>query len=138
MKIAALVSTAVVFGVFIIGMITTRSKATQEHQHLIETLDRQTAAINSNPADAEAYYQRGLIYRQLNEYENAIEDFTKAIELDPNHAAAYRYRGLTHAFLGNNEQAMRDYETSTTLSESSQVGVAADSRVARDISKVHE
>ena len=40
-------------------------------------------AIDLNPQDAEAYYNRGLAYDELSNYNQAIKDYTKVIELDP-------------------------------------------------------
>lgn len=54
-------------------------------------------AIEENPKNAEAYYQRGDIYfwmtfrdppNYIVNYKNAYDDFSKAFELDPNHKGA--------------------------------------------------
>ena len=39
-----------------------------------------------NPDDADAYYNRGVDYMDIGQYERAIEDYTKAIQIDPNHS----------------------------------------------------
>ena len=38
-----------------------------------------SAAIQKNPNDASAYYQRAYSYAELGEYSAAIDDYTKAI-----------------------------------------------------------
>ena len=48
---------------------------------LLQTL---TKAIELNPNDAKAYYNRGLAKSDLQDYKGAIADFNKAIELNPN------------------------------------------------------
>ena len=52
-----------------------------------------TDAINLNPNFTEAYYNRGLAYANLQNYEQALADFSKAVELNPSLAEAYYYRG---------------------------------------------
>jgi tetratricopeptide (TPR) repeat protein len=43
-----------------------------------------------------AYYKRGLIYRDLGKLKEAIKDFERAIELDPENADAYHNCGLVY------------------------------------------
>jgi tetratricopeptide (TPR) repeat protein len=88
-----------------------------------------TAAINENPADAEAYYLRGTAYYGRYEtaytaedpkadgedFWRALTDFTKAIELNHNYAEAYHYRGLTYHGLGFNEHSIADYSVAIQL-----------------------
>jgi len=49
-------------------------------------------AIQLNPNEADLYYQRGLILRQLSDRQAAIQDFDDAILRDPHHAWAYLQR----------------------------------------------
>jgi tetratricopeptide (TPR) repeat protein len=39
-----------------------------------------------NPEYANAYYNRGIAYNDLKQYNEAIADYTKAIELNPKFA----------------------------------------------------
>ncbi len=41
-----------------------------------------TSTIERNPADAAAYCERGKVYRNLQQYEQAIADYTQAMTLD--------------------------------------------------------
>ena len=43
-----------------------------------------------------AYYNRGVAYGDLGQYQKEIDDYTRAIELDPQHANAYFNRGITY------------------------------------------
>jgi tetratricopeptide (TPR) repeat protein len=64
-----------------------------------------------DPNDADAYYNRGLSYRDMRQYRRAIEDFDKAVELDPNFAAdVYRNRGFSYSGLGQHERAIEDFD----------------------------
>ena len=42
-----------------------------------------TKAIELNPKDAEAYYNRGVAYATLGKPEEAKKDLLKVVELDP-------------------------------------------------------
>ena len=49
-----------------------------------------------NPTDAEGHIQLGNAYRELGEYEKAIESFQNAIALDDEHPHAYNNLGLVY------------------------------------------
>ena len=69
-----------------------------------------TAVIQKNPQLAkEAYYGRGLAYRDKGNLRQAIADFTKAIEISPDYAEAYHDRGIVYHDMGNLDQAISDY-----------------------------
>jgi tetratricopeptide (TPR) repeat protein len=61
-----------------------------DHEAAISCFDK---ALTLNPKFAEAYYDRGWAWHTLQEYDKAIEDFTKAIELAANNVTAYIARG---------------------------------------------
>jgi len=52
---------------------------------------------------------RGLAYKNLGDYNQAIKDFEAAIGMKPDYAEAYYNRGLAHKALGNVGQAIADY-----------------------------
>jgi len=64
---------------------------------------------------AEAYYNRGVAYAKLNQYEQAIKDYDKAIELNPNYAEAYNNRGNAYAKLNEHERAIEDFNKAVEL-----------------------
>jgi len=74
-----------------------------------ETISDYTMVIEINPKDAEAYYNRGVIYANKGQYDLAISDFTKAIEIDPRHAGAYSDRGVIYANKGQYDEAVDDF-----------------------------
>jgi tetratricopeptide (TPR) repeat protein len=59
---------------------------------LKEIIENYNRIINLDPQDASAYYNRGRVYSELGDHEQAIADLSKAIELDPKNALAYRDR----------------------------------------------
>jgi tetratricopeptide (TPR) repeat protein len=68
----------------------------KDYQNAIRSYDR---AIEINPNYADAYYNRGLAYKNLKDYQNAIRSYDRAIEIDPNYANAYCNRGSAYKSL---------------------------------------
>ena len=60
-----------------------------------------TRAIEINPQNVDAYYNRGLAKDDSGDYEGAIADYTKAIEINPELAIAYANRGNSKNKLGD-------------------------------------
>ena len=56
-----------------------------------------------------AYNNRGVVYKGLGNYRQAIEDYNRAIEIKPDYAEAYNNRGNAYNGLGNYRQAIEDY-----------------------------
>jgi TPR repeat protein/membrane associated rhomboid family serine protease/Flp pilus assembly protein TadD len=73
-------------------------------------------AIKENNHDAEAYNNRGLLYKVLKQYDKALTDANKAIELDPYFVSAYNNRGVVYRRMGHLEKAIADYDKSTDIS----------------------
>jgi tetratricopeptide (TPR) repeat protein len=55
------------------------------------------------------YSNRGIAYRDLGNYGQAIDDYSMAIEIYPGYAEAYYNRGNAYRALGNYRQAIEDY-----------------------------
>jgi len=56
-----------------------------------------------------AYWGRGCAKGNLNNVNDAIQDFNKAIEINPNFQAAYYSRGIAKGRLGEYKNAIQDY-----------------------------
>ncbi|MFM6787580.1 MAG: tetratricopeptide repeat protein, partial [Microcystis panniformis] len=67
-----------------------------------------TQAINLAPRAA-WYYNRGLLYSDLQKYDLALSDYSKAIEINPNYAEAYLNRGNLYYNQQKYELALSDY-----------------------------
>ena len=67
-----------------------------------------TKAIELDPNNASAYYNRGLAYYKKGDFYPAIADFTKAIARNPDHAKAYYSRGLAYSKKGDRVRASAD------------------------------
>jgi len=66
-------------------------------------------AIELNPDNADAYFNRGDAYDEIGEYEKAIADYSKAIELKPGDALAYFNRGNAYGEIREYGKAIADY-----------------------------
>ena len=73
----------------------------------LETL--YTKTIDLNPTCWMAYNNRGMIYKEIGNYNLAIEDFGRAIEIKPDNAKSYSNRGTAYEDLGNYRQAIEDF-----------------------------
>jgi len=65
--------------------------------------------IEIDPQLAAAYSNRGVARGKLEDYQGAIDDYTKAIEIDPQYAAAYCNRGIARSELEDYLGAIDDY-----------------------------
>ena len=72
-------------------------------------------AIEINPKNIEANYNRGLAYGKKGQYDQAIADYTKAIEINPRHAKAYNNRGNAYFFKSDYEKAWDDVYKAQSL-----------------------
>lgn len=65
--------------------------------------------------NAEAHYDRGVIYRKNDDCDRAIAEYTKAIKLKPNYVEAYRNRGTAYYHKGDYVSAIKDYTEAIDL-----------------------
>jgi tetratricopeptide (TPR) repeat protein len=72
-------------------------------QHLQQQLEIAT----TNPRDADAHYQLGLVYQKRRQYSEAIARFQKAIEIDPTESEAQFQLGRIAREQGRFDDAIR-------------------------------
>ena len=72
-------------------------------------------AIQLNPNDAIAFYDRGLSYFYKGDFDRAIADYDEAIQLNPAYVAAFNNRGLAYNNKGDFDRAMADYNEAIQL-----------------------
>jgi tetratricopeptide (TPR) repeat protein len=73
-----------------------------------------TAAINSNPQNAEAYANRGIEYSSLGDYQSALIDLNKSIEIRE-HALTYYNRGYVKVIIQDYSSAEMDFTKAVSL-----------------------
>jgi len=74
-----------------------------------------TKAISLDPYNAEYYFNRAVVYRDNNFYEEAIEDLNHAISLDPYNAMYYTERGNLYGYYDQIDRAIADYSRAIRL-----------------------
>ncbi|UCF06144.1 MAG: protein kinase [bacterium] len=67
--------------------------------------------LSKYPDNRDAWFNLGVDYMRLQQYENSIEAFNKVIELDPGMDGAYINIATIHQLTGNYGQAIENYET---------------------------
>ncbi len=90
-----------------------RGLAYQRKDDLDRAIADYSEAIRLDPKYAEAYYGRGLTYRNKDDVERA--DYSEAIRLEPQVAAAYFNRGKLFHLQGNSGRALADFDEAIRL-----------------------
>ena len=81
-----------------------------------EAKDKLAKAIEAEPDNAILYYNRGYLYEQMGDGEQAVENYQKATELDPNYfdaafnLAAYYYNEAAEILQEANNMDLKEYE----------------------------
>ncbi len=83
--------------------------------HLLQKIS--DATNFSSTLLARIYGNRGVTYRNLDDYPRAIEDFNRAISLDPRYFWAYGNRGITYRTMKKYAQALEDFNQALALDE---------------------
>jgi predicted O-linked N-acetylglucosamine transferase (SPINDLY family) len=75
-------------------------------------------AIALKPDDADAFYNRGIIYHRLDRFDEAVASYDRVIELDARHAQAFCNRGIALNQLGRFEEARASFSRAVVLAPS--------------------
>ena len=67
-----------------------------------------TFAATPDEQSAEKWFNQGYQYNLANEYQKAIDAYTKAIEINPQDADANYNRGIAHFLLNQYDQAIKN------------------------------
>ncbi len=71
--------------------------------------------LELNSVHVQAYNNRGIVYHNLKNYDQALQSYTKAIQLNPKYAEAYLDRARLYLALGDSEKAAQDEESAAKL-----------------------
>lgn len=85
-----------------------------DYSRIMDDLD---LAIKQSPQLAVAYYNKGVLFLELQDLTSAVNAFNKAIELRPSFGEAYYNRGYAYFRLGNRNAGMAD------LSKAGELGI---------------
>ena len=75
--------------------ISAAASCTAQQGTRAQALNDFNSAIALKPDNAQAYYNRGLLYQAQRQHQFAIDDFTTAIGLSTQQAEPYVARGLS-------------------------------------------
>jgi Tfp pilus assembly protein PilF len=78
-------------------------------------MDNYMAAININPNNPQAYYNRARLLYKHNERALALADYEKAIEENPGFVEAYDNRGVVYLNEGKEDLALNDFNKALKL-----------------------
>lgn len=70
-----------------------------------------TDAIALGSQNVGHFMTRGMLYRDLRQYETALDDFDLAVFFSRDFPEAYTQRGITYAMLGDLTRAVMDFDT---------------------------
>ncbi len=101
--------------------------------HKICSISSFTPAILS-----QIYYRRGLTYRDLKRFDEALADFTQAITLDPSSSWAYHDRGSTYQDMKRFDEALADFTQAIALDPSSSSAYNNRGLIYRDLKRSDE
>ncbi|NTW51246.1 MAG: tetratricopeptide repeat protein [Chlorobiaceae bacterium] len=85
---------------------------TRNHQRAVDLMGR---AIDVFPHDPSCYFNRGLAFRELMQWDAAAASFSRAIALRPDYVEAWLSRGLVLQGAKRLREAIADYEQSIAL-----------------------
>ena len=71
--------------------------------------------LKINPWSYKGYIGRGTAYADLNNYEEAIKDFSMAISINANAEDGYSHRGNSYLYRGMYEHAIKDFRRTIDL-----------------------
>ena len=89
-----------------------RALAAGQWREAVRMLD---SALAKTPRDATRLQQRGRAHRELEEFDQALADYTQAIAVDRRFAAAYGGRAIVHQRLGHDKASFADIDSARAL-----------------------
>jgi predicted O-linked N-acetylglucosamine transferase (SPINDLY family) len=87
-----------------------------QHNKLDKAIICWQTAIDWDPEYVDAYYNLGIAYNQLRDYERAVQSFEQAIKLKPNYPEALYNLGLTLVKLNRLDDALQSYQKALEIS----------------------
>ncbi len=94
------------------------AEAEAEQNHYTKAISLLSQLIHRHPQNAIDYNNRGLIYFQNGQLEQAIADYNTAIQLNPLLASTYNNRANYYAAVGQLLAAIADYDRAIDLNPS--------------------
>jgi len=81
-----------------------------------QAISKFASALTYNPQRENAYYNRGVAYFAIHNFDSAVDDFTYVItNLNPKNASAYDDRGMAYYRLGKEDLCIADWKKAADL-----------------------
>ena len=80
-----------------------------------EAIAHYNESIRLKPNYDDAYYNRGIAYAKLGQYQMAVGDLNNTIRLKPDNADAYNRRGAIYLKIGQYQHAVEDFDKAIHL-----------------------
>ena len=74
-------------------------------------------AISLNPNLSGAYFEQGISYGQLGDFDKALTLVNRALEMEPKNGLYLYGRGRVHLLAGKQDQAMEDFKNAAALDD---------------------
>ncbi|EGO64786.1 tetratricopeptide repeat protein [Acetonema longum] len=84
-----------------------RAELLDEKGQLTEAIAELTGMLEQNPTPA-VFLRRGEIYEKMNQYSQAMEDYTETLKLEPDYITAYIKRAFMREIKGQTQEALED------------------------------
>jgi len=108
------------------------------NKSLEDALQQYELHLSLNPGDAEAFYKRANLLRQLHRYEEAIGSYDRALELKPVYPDALNERGNALILLNRYEDAIACYDRLLEQSENHAIALFNRGNALRGIDRIAE
>ena len=147
----AKLSVLVVLTVYVFLFACTPSRAEPdakalEHYHLAGdyasqdqmdlAIEQYTEAISIDPEFPDAYFDRGIAFHRIEDYDRAIADYTQTIALDPEYVLSYYQRGVVYYYQGDIDKAISDLNKVTELNSSYALAYAVRGQVYAELGEI--
>nr|MBS0037426.1 tetratricopeptide repeat protein [Saprospiraceae bacterium] len=111
----------------------TTHHALAEYYHMTDRLEEALVKYGemhvSFPSYADAFYNSGLVYMEMNDLDSAYEMFNLALQIRPTMARGYYFRGLIYEERREYDRAIDQYDQAISLSPRYQRAIEALERV---------
>jgi regulator of sirC expression with transglutaminase-like and TPR domain len=100
------------------GSLYTDKKTEQKAMTSEQEIKMLDELIKEDGNNAAALYNRAWLYASRNDFEKAVEDYTKAIQIDKGQADIYFNRGLLYVKMEKYDLAVKDFDEAIKLNPS--------------------
>jgi len=87
----------------------------QNHDRISDAISIYKKINALDPSYAEAYFNTGILYMEIDSFQHAKVHFDIAVKNNPTMALSYFYRGLASEKLGEIESAKSDFQQALNL-----------------------